>query len=214
MANPEDTRKNRGGWWLWLLLAVVVLIVMIIWIKGWNSNTNTAGDSIDTNGHLALDQTDALAITEPNWDDVDLNSPVVGDAGIFDEDITVRRGADYTIFTLGENILFAKDRKEIEANSEAKLRAIATLLKKRFDGAYIGVYGSTDSIGSTVHNTHLARERALAVKNWLINQGAIDDDKISVHSIGEREPIATNKTQSGRQQNRNVQIVVFKTNHR
>jgi flagellar motor protein MotB len=43
-----------------------------------------------------------------------------------------------------------------------------------------------------------------------VNKGELPADKLSVHTLGETEPVATNATKAGRQQNRNVQIVVFK----
>ncbi|MFD2555037.1 OmpA family protein [Sphingobacterium tabacisoli] len=209
MAHLEVQRKNRTGWWLWLLLAIVALIVVMMWIRG--HNTETTGDTaiVDSNADLASDQGEAIAITEPDWNSIDFNVPTTTDPEITDPDIAIRKGTDYTIYTLGENILFPKDHKNIQSASEPKLRAIATILKKRFDGAYIGVYGSADATGSPAHNNTLAADRATEVKNWLFDHGGIDYRKISVHSIGERQPIASNKTAEGRAQNRNVQIVVF-----
>ncbi|RYF88954.1 MAG: OmpA family protein, partial [Chitinophagaceae bacterium] len=77
-----------------------------------------------------------------------------------------------------------------------------------FKGAVIGVYGSTDATGDAAHNKQLGADRANAVKEWLTKNG-IEPDKISVRSLGETEPVATNDTKTGRQQNRNVSIVAF-----
>ncbi|MBL1408980.1 OmpA family protein [Sphingobacterium faecale] len=209
MAHLEVQRKNRTGWWLWLLLAIVALIVVIMWIRGHNTETTRDTAIVDSNADLTSDQVEAIAITEPDWNSIDFNAPATTDTEITDPDISIRKGTDYTIYTLGENILFPKDQKNIQSASEPKLRAIATILKKRFDGAYVGVYGSADATGNSAHNNTLAADRAAEVKNWLVDHGGIDYGKISVHSIGERQPIASNKTAEGRAQNRNVQIVVF-----
>ncbi|TDQ80034.1 OmpA family protein [Sphingobacterium yanglingense] len=209
MAHLEVKRKKRTGWLLWLLLVVVALIVMMMWIRGRGKDTVAAAAAVDSMADLVSDQAEVIAITEPDWNSVDFNAPAATDSEITDPDISIRQGTDYSIYTLGENILFPKDQKNIQSTSEAKLRAIATVLKKRFDGAYIGVYGSADSTGSLAHNRTLAADRANEVKNWLVDHGGIDYRKVSVHSIGERQPIASNETIEGRAQNRNVQIVVF-----
>lgn len=214
MAHLEVKRKNGMGWWLWLLLALVALIVIIMWIQGRDTKSVSDTSVVDSSADLASDQSEAIAITEPDWDKIDFNAPAASDPEITDPDISIRQGMDYTIYTLGENILFPKDQKNIQAASEPKLRSIATILRKRFEGAYIGVYGSADSTGSSAHNSTLAADRATEVKNWLVDHGGIDYRKISVHSIGERQPIATNKTDEGRAQNRNVQIVVFEDKSR
>lgn len=214
MAHLEVKRKQRMNWWIWLLLLLFVLILIFIWIRGDRNYPTTDKLVSDSSASLATDQKEAIAITEPDWDKIDFNAPEVKDPDIEDPNISIRQGAAYTIYTLGENILFNKDQRTIQSSSEPQLRAIATILKKRFDGAHIGIYGSTDSTGSAEHNNMLGTERANEVKNWLVDHGGIDYAKITVHSIGEREPIANNRTNEGRQQNRNVQIVVFQDANR
>ena len=68
------------------------------------------------------------------------------------------------------------------------------------------VYGFTDAQGSAGYNKELAQQRADAVKSWLSSNG-IDAGRISVNAIGEGQPVATNNTEAGRQQNRRVEIV-------
>ncbi len=98
--------------------------------------------------------------------------------------------------------------KALQSNAENKLKLILASLNKRFKGAQIGVYGSTDATGDAAHNKQLGADRASAVKDWLVKNG-IDADKVSVQSLGESKPVATNATATGRQQNRNVSIVAF-----
>ncbi|MFD2146669.1 OmpA family protein [Mucilaginibacter antarcticus] len=98
----------------------------------------------------------------------------------------------------------------MQGNAEAKLKQISTALGNRFKGAVVAVYGSTDSTGDAADNKQLGAERANAVKDWLTNNG-ITADKISVQSLGETEPVASNETKTGRAQNRNVSIVAFRS---
>jgi outer membrane protein OmpA-like peptidoglycan-associated protein len=55
----------------------------------------------------------------------------------------------------------------------------------------------------------LGAERAAAVKDWLVKTGGLDSTLVSIHSLGESKPVASNATAGGRQQNRNVSIVAF-----
>jgi outer membrane protein OmpA-like peptidoglycan-associated protein len=68
------------------------------------------------------------------------------------------------------------------------------------------VYGFTDAQGSAGYNKDLAQQRADAVKAWMSSNG-FDAGRISVNAIGEGQPVATNNTEAGREQNRRVEIV-------
>jgi outer membrane protein OmpA-like peptidoglycan-associated protein len=209
MAHLEVKPKKSFPLWLWVLLAVIVIGVIFAIFRG-SGNKNSSASVTDSVTTDSLHNGDALATTEPDWNAVDFNSPAAQDADITDKDITVSGTDQYTIYTLGENILFSTDKNEIQASGDAKLKQIAESFKKHFSGGYIGVYGGTDSTGTAGHNKELGAERALVVKDWLVNKGELPADKLSVHTLGETEPVASNATKAGRQQNRNVQIVVFK----
>lgn len=210
MAHLEVKPKRGAPWWLWLLLALIALALIFFFINRSNSDMKEDNNLKDTTENKAVNRGDTLATTEPDWNAVDFNTPESSDANITDKDISVRAGERYTIYSLGENILFATDKKDVQSNSEAKLKQISAALEKDFKGAYIGVFGNTDSTGTADHNKQLGAERAAAVRAWLINRGGIDQSKISTHSRGENAPVANNATSSGRTQNRNVEIVVFR----
>lgn len=211
MAHLEVRPKKGTPWWVWLLLVAAAIAILLFFMRRCDSS-NMDNDRVDdTLANTELDTANVLASTEPNWNNVDFNTPISTDSDISDDAIEIRNHADYTIFSIGENILFPTDGNEIQANATDKLMQVAVVLNKRFEGAYIGVFGNTDSTGTTVHNTALGAERANAVKNWLVEKGSLNVDKISVHSLGENAPVADNQTAAGRKQNRNVEIVVFKT---
>ena len=166
------------------------------------TTTDSSATTMDTTSSTVI------AATQPDWSTVDMNAPETHDADITDKDVTVRGNNDYTIYSLGEDILFATDQNALQPTAEAKLKQIASSLNNRFKGAVIGVYGNTDATGDAAHNKQLGADRANVVKDWLIKNG-VEADKISVQSLGEAEPVATNATTTGRQQNRNVSIVAF-----
>jgi len=106
-------------------------------------------------------------------------------------------------------VLFATDQSTLQPSATKTLQQIAASLKKRFTGATVGVYGNTDSTGSTGHNKQLGAERANSVKNWLVTTANYPADKVSIHSLGASKPVASNATAEGRKENRNVEIVAF-----
>lgn len=207
MAHLEVEPKKSTPW-LWILLGLVALAILFFLFKGCGDDTANTKDNDTTvtapNGATG----EAIAATQPNWNGIDLNAPETPDADITDKDITVRGNDQYTVYSLGEDILFATEQNLLQGSAEAKLKQISSSLSKRFNGALIGVYGSTDATGDAAHNKQLGTDRATAVKDWLVKNG-IQADKISVQSLGETQPVASNETQTGRQQNRNVSIVAF-----
>jgi outer membrane protein OmpA-like peptidoglycan-associated protein len=209
MAHLEVKPKSGTPWWVWLLLALVaVAILYFLFGRNGNDSSSTVGADSTSMTDTSINSGTALAATEPDWSTVDFNAPKSSDPDITDQDVSVSGNDQYTIYTLGENILFATDQTSIQASADAKLNQVVSSLNKRFKGATIGVFGSTDSTGTAGHNKQLGAERAQAVKQWLIKSG-MEEGKISIQSLGEKQPVATNATASGREQNRNVQIVAF-----
>ena len=66
--------------------------------------------------------------------------------------------------------------------------------------------GHTDSVGKAKNNLDLGLKRAIEIKNLMVKLGA-NEAQIDVASMGETQPIASNKTDSGRRQNRRVELI-------
>ena len=202
MAELDVQPKNSNSWWIWILAALIALVLLLLLLRGCNSTDNTTVITDSTT-------TTTVAKTQPDWDKVDFNAAKATDADVTDPSIVVSGNDQYTIYTLGENILFATDQNTLQGEAGAKLTQVANSLNKRFKGATIGVYGNTDSEGTAGYNKALGAERAAAVKAWLVSNGGVDEAQVSIHSLGENQPVATNTTATGREQNRNVSIVAF-----
>ena len=69
------------------------------------------------------------------------------------------------------------------------------------------IEGHTDSVGSDEYNQDLSEKRAGAVRDYFVQQG-IAADSIESRGFGKTQPIATNETAEGRQQNRRVELVL------
>jgi outer membrane protein OmpA-like peptidoglycan-associated protein len=197
--------KKRTPWWLWLLLLLIILGVAYYFLKG-RDQLNAANSSTSTDST----STSTLQASQPEWHTANFNAPTAHYTEVTDKDIQVSENSKYAVYSLGENILFNKDESNLQGSADAKLKQIAASLNQRYKDARIGVFGHTDSTGTAGQNKQLAQQRAEEVKNWLVSNGGIASNHISVQALGEAQPIANNGTAAGRQQNRSVQIVAVR----
>lgn len=196
--NVQPKKKSSIIPWLLLLAGVAALIWGVTRHKGDKESTL---DSVTTTQSSTSNNT-----ATADWNDVDFNAPAANYGEITDKNINVRGNDRYGIYGLGENVLFDENKATIRSDAEANLKQIVSSVTKRYSGGDVRVYGFTDAQGSVGYNKELAQQRADAVKSWLQGNG-FDANHISVAAIGEAQPVATNATEEGRQQNRRVEIV-------
>ena len=107
-----------------------------------------------------------------------------------------------------EKVYFATGKAVIRDRSFPLLDEIARILKSRKDIARIQVSGYTDSLGSDATNLRLSRRRAEAVREGLIARG-VAGDRVVAKGFGEASPLADNRTEAGREQNRRVEFDIL-----
>jgi outer membrane protein OmpA-like peptidoglycan-associated protein len=76
-----------------------------------------------------------------------------------------------------------------------------------YPGLRLTVEGHTDSTGTPAFNQKLSEQRAMTVRDYLVQQG-VDMNSVTAAGLGEGMPIADNSTAAGRQKNRRVEIIV------
>lgn len=103
--------------------------------------------------------------------------------------------------------LFDFDSARLNANAQRLLEPVVEIFQ-RYPDLEVEVAGHTDSIGSADYNQRLSERRAAAVRDYLISRG-IAADNLQARGYGEEEPIASNDTEDGRQQNRRVEIRIL-----
>lgn len=143
----------------------------------------------------------AFAITRERLADVKL--PEIKTTGI-----TVQSDSTYQVYSVDESILFDTDKATIKPSAAAAIQEIASSVNQRFAGHDVRVMGFADSRGDAAYNYDLAKQRAEAVKTYLVETGKMPADKLSTESFGEQQPTATNATAEGRKENRRVEIAV------
>jgi outer membrane protein OmpA-like peptidoglycan-associated protein len=122
--------------------------------------------------------------------------------------VSVRGDSTYNVYSVDETVLFDTDKAEIKPTAADALNQITGSIGQRYGTRQVRVMGFADSRGDKSYNKALSEQRAEAVKNYLVNNGKIAADRISVEPMGEAMPVATNATAEGRQENRRVEIAV------
>jgi outer membrane protein OmpA-like peptidoglycan-associated protein len=104
------------------------------------------------------------------------------------------------------DVLFKSGSFELLPGARERLAKVSGIVLA-YPTLKLQVEGHTDSIGSDDYNQQLSEARAEAVRQYLIQQG-IGAPQITARGLGKTEPIATNDTPEGRQQNRRVELVL------
>jgi peptidoglycan-associated lipoprotein len=81
-------------------------------------------------------------------------------------------------------------------------------LKNDNRNVYLEIQGHTDSAGPASLNDRLGEERAETVRLFM-NQHGVSLNRMNTISYGEKDPVASNKTRTGRAQNRRVLLIVM-----
>jgi outer membrane protein OmpA-like peptidoglycan-associated protein len=101
---------------------------------------------------------------------------------------------------------FATGSAEINDEFARVLDGAAQLIKEHSEIQLLEIQGHTDNTGSDAINNPLSQARADAVRNYIISRG-VAPDKLVAKGYGSSKPVATNATDSGKYQNRRIDIV-------
>jgi outer membrane protein OmpA-like peptidoglycan-associated protein len=121
-------------------------------------------------------------------------------------DAEVIREGEGIVIKFKEQVLFAYDRSDLNANAKASLDKLRTTLLK-YPETNITVIGHTDSKGTRKYNQTLSESRANSVATYT-SQNGIDNNRLTTIGKGETDPIATNETAEGSASNRRVEFVI------
>jgi outer membrane protein OmpA-like peptidoglycan-associated protein len=103
-------------------------------------------------------------------------------------------------------VWFDTGKATLKPGAREKLSKIAGILASR-SGLKLEIEGHTDNTGSEDLNQELSERRAMAVRDFLVQQG-VNASSVTVRGLGESEPVASNDTAVGRQLNRRVEMIV------
>ncbi|MBI5471983.1 MAG: OmpA family protein [Ignavibacteriae bacterium] len=189
--------------------------------------TDTDGDTLADNDEVMKFKTDpSKADTDGDGlgDAAEVNThhtdplKVDTDGGSVNDGAEINRGTnpldpkdDIMVLEKGKTVVL--EGVNFEFNS-AKLTEDSTPILERAYEALVAnpdvnveIQGHTDAIGSDAYNMRLSRRRAESVRNWLVQRG-IKSERMTTVGKGEREPVASNETVTGRALNRRIEFHV------
>ncbi len=106
-----------------------------------------------------------------------------------------------------EDCNFETGKATLQPESYAVLDELVAYLNRK-DDEKIELGGHTDNVGSAASNMKLSLDRANTVRDYLISKG-IDASRVFAKGYGMTQPIADNKTEDGRAQNRRTEVKIL-----
>jgi len=120
---------------------------------------------------------------------------------------TVERVGEGINVTFASGLLFAFNSDEIQSTAGENLKELAASLN-RYPDSQLLIVGHTDNVGDDAYNQGLSDRRANSAAAYLAAQG-VARTRVATSGKGEAEPVATNDTDAGRQQNRRVEVAIY-----
>jgi outer membrane protein OmpA-like peptidoglycan-associated protein len=104
------------------------------------------------------------------------------------------------------DVLFDTGKSSLRPLAREKLAKVAGIVSGH-PGLRLDVEGHTDSVGGDDYNQRLSEQRGAAVAGYLTEQG-MPAASVTSKGFGKTQPVASNDTAAGRQQNRRVELVI------
>lgn len=208
--------------WTWRFLAVpVIVVIMLPLIWGCKANNTTKGGAIGAGvggalGAVIGNRSDNTAVGAI------IGATVGGAAGALIgrhmdkqaeelrrdlEGANVERVGEGIKITFDSGLLFDHDSYQLKPETEDNLVKLAETLQK-YDDTNILIEGHTDATGADDYNMQLSDWRAETVSKF-INEKGVKNSRITMEGYGEEQPVASNETAEGRQQNRRVEVAIY-----
>ena len=124
------------------------------------------------------------------------------------EGAEVERVGEGILITFDSGILFDFDSSRLRPEARSNLNELARVLGERRDDYELLIAGHTDAVGTDDYNYELSERRASAAADYLAGQG-VPPARMNLVGLGESEPVATNETAQGRQENRRVEVAIY-----
>lgn len=120
--------------------------------------------------------------------------------------VDVVRQGDNIMLDMPSGITFGFNSSDVNAQFYPVLDKVAATLNE-YNQTTINVAGHTDSVGSDSYNQTLSEQRASSVARYLQSRG-VANQRLQTYGYGESRPVDSNDTESGRANNRRVEITL------
>lgn len=109
-----------------------------------------------------------------------------------------------------EKVFFEFNKSTIKEESFELLDQVGALINAHRELTHLRIEGHTDKVGSADYNRKLSKDRARAVKTYLVEKANVDGTRLSIGGYGFDKPIASNETDEGRARNRRVEFMIVR----
>lgn len=123
------------------------------------------------------------------------------------EGADVERVGEGIKITFDSGILFGFDSYALTSESADNIKELAETLKK-YEDTEVLIEGHTDNKGSDDYNQRLSEQRAASVASFLSDLG-VEQSRMAEEGYGERQPVADNSSDLGREKNRRVEVAIY-----
>ena len=120
---------------------------------------------------------------------------------------TVERVGEGINVTFASGLLFPFNSDEVQPTAGENLKELAASLN-RYPDSQLLIVGHTDNVGDDAYNQRLSERRANSAAAYLAAQG-VARTRVATSGKGEAEPVTTNDSEVGRQQNRRVEVAIY-----
>ncbi len=108
-----------------------------------------------------------------------------------------------------DSVMFKTGKADLTPQGQHKINEFATVIQN-YGKQNVLIEGHTDNVGNENYNQKLSENRAKTIRKTLITKG-VSPNRLSTKGLGEKNPITTNATSAGRQQNRRVELTILPT---
>jgi outer membrane protein OmpA-like peptidoglycan-associated protein len=119
----------------------------------------------------------------------------------------IERVGEGILVTFESGLIFDFDSDALRPTTRTNLDALARNLQED-PKTNLLIVGHTDATGTEAYNKDLSVRRADAAARYIIDRG-VARTRIGTGGLGEEEPVATNETDAGRQQNRRIEVAIY-----
>jgi len=118
----------------------------------------------------------------------------------------VARASLFSISSICSRVMFDFNKYSLKPSAREKIAKVSGILLA-YPGLKVQVEGYTDPTGNDEYNIKLSQQRADAIRDHLVAQG-VPAASVTAIGYGKANPVASNDTADGRQENRRVELVV------
>jgi len=132
---------------------------------------------------------------------------------INDKEVTVQMMERGLVITFLAEVLFDSGKAILKEQALDRIDKVSQVLNTTVKDLNVGIEGHTDNVpikySKWKSNWELSSARAMSVLHYLVEEHDVSPSRLSSTGFGEYQPIASNETAQGRQQNRRVEVVIL-----